>query len=157
MVDITNDSYEFETASGSINNRFYLVFKNMNPAPEPEQVEVEEIQTEENTIEQEVVELDNQVEYVPSSLLTEIENQPVETKDVKPVSTVDIKLWPNPATEKLNISVPEGCNSFRIYNQMGKLSLSGVLDSQTQIDISSLNSGLYIIRIANKSVKFIKQ
>ena len=157
VVDITNDSYEFETASGSINNRFYLVFKNMNPAPEPEQVEVEEIQTEENTIEQEVVELDNQVEYVPSSLLTEIENQPVETKDVKPVSTVDIKLWPNPATEKLNISVPEGCNSFRIYNQMGKLSLSGVLDSQTQIDISSLNSGLYIIRIANKSVKFIKQ
>ena len=163
-------TYSFDTEEGTFDNRFYLVFSNMNPIVEtPEEpndkddaetIEVVESETENvdsiETPESEVVEpqiIDN---YKQDGLLPEIEdnNNSVEQKNVTPNN---IKIWPNPTTEVLNISANEN-SKFLIYDYSGKLCMSGILlSNNSQINISDLKSGLYIIKINNKTIKFIKQ
>ncbi|MGB0167124.1 MAG: T9SS type A sorting domain-containing protein, partial [Luteibaculum sp.] len=63
-----------------------------------------------------------------------------------------IKLFPNPASNQLKISAA-GSNlsnaAFRIYDIAGKTVLSGKTGNtqETAIDVSSLNPGLYILKL----------
>lgn len=67
-----------------------------------------------------------------------------------------LPVFPNPASEKVNL--PEKLlapKSFNIYSTNGEIVLAGTADSQ--IDISELNSGMYLILIDGKTYKFIKE
>jgi len=60
-----------------------------------------------------------------------------------------IHLYPNPATDKIVIDFAERQNlSLNIYNIVGELMLQKELDkNKNEIDISTLSTGLYIIKV----------
>ena len=60
-----------------------------------------------------------------------------------------IFLWPNPASNIVNISNSEDFYSMSIYDYLGKLLLKKDLE-QKSIDVSNLDSGLYIIKLSNE-------
>lgn len=73
-----------------------------------------------------------------------------------------IKLYPNPASSELKISTSLQINEYAIVNNIGAVVLKGNLLDAQSINISSLASGLYVIKIQDKSdksyqSKFIKQ
>ncbi|MDE6368412.1 MAG: T9SS type A sorting domain-containing protein [Muribaculaceae bacterium] len=52
-----------------------------------------------------------------------------------------------------------GCagREYDVYDASGVIRLSGVVDGvSARIDVSSLNSGVYVLRVGNSSVKFKK-
>ena len=79
--------------------------------------------------------------------------------------TVDFKVFPNPATDILNIQIPtrpsEGI-TYQIFdtNGRGVLSDSIIKDSQ-EVIISSLEQGIYFVKIFGKDIhrveKFVKK
>ncbi|MCX6244325.1 MAG: T9SS type A sorting domain-containing protein [Bacteroidetes bacterium] len=75
-----------------------------------------------------------------------------------------IMVFPNPATDKITIKIAEG----QALSQLSILNLNGeevltrsLIKPKTQIDISNLPSGIYFVRLTNKSNvatgKFVKQ
>ena len=67
-------------------------------------------------------------------------------------------LYPNPASNQLFIEseILEG-SEFIIINMLGKKVASGRINGQTEtVDISSLPPNVYILRIDNEAVKFVK-
>jgi hypothetical protein len=71
-------------------------------------------------------------------------------------------MYPNPASNRLNISATETIQNAEIYNKIGKNVMSvKVNDTKVSLDISNLAAGIYIVKYnANDkigSAKFIKQ
>ncbi len=79
----------------------------------------------------------------------------------------DITVYPNPTVERLNIEAPRGLNlsdySISIIGLSGKVfnAPSVLRDSNIQIDVSSLETGVYFIRLTTENGttdrRFIKQ
>ena len=68
-----------------------------------------------------------------------------------------LKIIPNPSTHQLFIeSKAEEKAVFKIYDLKGRLVQKGRLN-KNKVDISSLQSGTYILRVSNKQGKFVKQ
>ncbi|MDR2085069.1 MAG: T9SS type A sorting domain-containing protein [Bacteroidales bacterium] len=68
-------------------------------------------------------------------------------------------IYPNPVDDYINIKLNDGTLSNKyveIYNLVGNLVLKQKL-SNTQINVSALSPGLYIINVNNVQQKFIKQ
>ncbi|WP_236975979.1 T9SS type A sorting domain-containing protein [Membranihabitans maritimus] len=68
---------------------------------------------------------------------------------------LELKLFPNPATSRIYISGDPnelGKSTFKVYSLTGQEIKRGVLDysQQTEIDVTNLNSGAYMIEIFNK-------
>jgi len=80
---------------------------------------------------------------------------------VENVSNTILSIYPNPATDVLNISLSNGTSieTVNIYNVSGKLVNNTKLNGN-QIDISQLNNGVYMVEVitANGSfkTKFVK-
>jgi len=75
-----------------------------------------------------------------------------ELANIEPILEVDPKelsLYPNPASEKLNILTDaEGDLDISIYNISGQMVYNGTLVEGTKsIDISYLKNGLYVVSI----------
>lgn len=73
-----------------------------------------------------------------------------------------IKIFPNPTSFELNISSSLQITEYTILNNIGATILKGNLLEPRSINVSSLASGLYIIKIQDRSgntkqSKFIKQ
>jgi hypothetical protein len=73
-----------------------------------------------------------------------------------------IKLFPNPTSSELKISSSLQITEYTIVNNIGAIILKGNISDTQPINVSSLASGLYIIKIQDKSgkhyqSKFIKQ
>jgi polyhydroxybutyrate depolymerase len=68
------------------------------------------------------------------------------------------KVYPNPVNTKLTIDIGLAEEKeFRLYNPIGELVLSGVLDAQVKlIDLSLLAPNVYILNIENESIRLIK-
>jgi hypothetical protein len=91
--------------------------------------------------------------YMLTSSLT------VGTNDLV-LSSENFKIFPNPATTKLNIDIPSSdVSKISINNYLGQTVYKGI--NQTQIDIANLPSGLYFITIElgqnTITQKFIKK
>lgn len=85
------------------------------------------------------------------------ENLSIENPD----SISKIKLFPNPASNTLNIESINPVAQYSIYNKTGQLLTEGTLDNKT-IDISQLPQGFYILKLIDQNhnlhtKKFIKQ
>lgn len=65
-----------------------------------------------------------------------------QVKEVKSVR--NISIYPNPAQNQLNVTSTENINKTELYNITGLLALS---TTETTIDISSLNQGIYFVRV----------
>uniref|UniRef100_UPI004049D57F T9SS type A sorting domain-containing protein n=1 Tax=Gelidibacter sp. TaxID=2018083 RepID=UPI004049D57F len=74
----------------------------------------------------------------------------------------DLIIYPNPTKNVLNLSTLQDLNDaiYSVFDLNGRRVLNAILDSKT-IDVSSLISGQYILRIVSgssvKNQKFIKQ
>lgn len=67
----------------------------------------------------------------------------------------ELKWWPNPVVDKLNISnLIDPNNTINIYNSRGQLHYSEKL-SNNSIDVSALSKGLYIVQISGESLNYI--
>ena len=73
---------------------------------------------------------------------------------IEEVGEVAVFVFPNPVLNTLNIQGVEENTPLEVYNLTGKLVLK---DKGTEIDVTSLNQGTYILRINNQYVKFIKK
>lgn len=76
---------------------------------------------------------------------------------VNKISKATVTVFPNPATEQLNISTSEKISNYNIFNIEGKAILSG---KDSKINTSELAKGIYILNIntseGSSFVKFIK-
>lgn len=69
-----------------------------------------------------------------------------------------IKIYPNPATEIINIKKLKNVESYKIYNLLGSQISNGTISENGQIDIKNLSKGLYFLKFSNGStIKFIKK
>jgi len=81
---------------------------------------------------------------------------------VSGISTFGFTLYPNPASDELNIEVNEAFigKSFQMYSTSGELVKKGKLDSKTnRISIAKLLSGTYTLQIngAQETLRFVKK
>jgi hypothetical protein len=67
-----------------------------------------------------------------------------------------VKLFPNPANDKIRIEGLEGENSIQIYNAYGMLVKTVSINGDDEIDISELTAGYYILRIGRHAMRFVK-
>lgn len=84
----------------------------------------------------------------------------VNPLSVKDQEKVEFALFPNPATDILNVSFQENINKeYTIYDMAGRYVLSGTVNNEdkTQINISTLRSGTYILKIGATVNKFVKK
>lgn len=75
-----------------------------------------------------------------------------------------VSLYPNPATNNLNVTYQSKANmsTMLIFNIVGEIVLTNTVkniigDNIHNLDISKLTDGIYFVTIDNKSYKFIKQ
>jgi len=73
---------------------------------------------------------------------------------------IPLKLSPNPTNGTLHISTEEEMQSLSIYNQMGQLLYQKVLTQsayKTELDVRSLRSGDYIIKIMTEAGEHVRK
>ncbi|HPT30463.1 MAG TPA: T9SS type A sorting domain-containing protein, partial [Prolixibacteraceae bacterium] len=77
---------------------------------------------------------------------------------------VEMKLYPNPASQKLTILLDESMtgSTYEVFNSLGMKLTSGIVEnSTTTLDLSGYTPGLYLITVESSGVlmkdKFIKR
>lgn len=78
---------------------------------------------------------------------------------VKDQEKIEFSMFPNPASDVLNLTFPEAVNKpYSVYDLMGREVLKGSLNNttQAQINVGTLQKGSYILRIAGSTQKFVK-
>lgn len=70
----------------------------------------------------------------------------------------NLMLYPNPSSEVIRIkSEVQEALKTKIYSSTGQLFLQGTYQSNQDIDVSSLASGLYLIQVNGLTIKFSKK
>ena len=67
-----------------------------------------------------------------------------------------IAVFPNPFAAVLTIE-SEAAENYSIYNMNGQIIQSGIVSSKTTLDCSNWQTGIYVLRIAEKSIKIVKK
>jgi len=71
---------------------------------------------------------------------------------------INFTIFPNPANDKLTIHHSKEIGNIGLYDLSGRLIRSyTVSDTNTVLDISDLDSGVYFLTVDGKTVKFIKK
>ncbi len=65
-----------------------------------------------------------------------------------------IKIYPNPVKNKLFLSGIDKATEYSVLNLSGKSLMSG---NGNNVDVSRLNSGIYLLKVNNKYIRFIKE
>jgi hypothetical protein len=72
------------------------------------------------------------------------------TPEDEVVAVTAVTMWPNPATDNVNISGSSDFDTVTVYDYLGKMVMhQPILGSS--VDISNLISGLYIFRLSGNS------
>ncbi|QBO59465.1 M1 family aminopeptidase [Chryseobacterium salivictor] len=84
------------------------------------------------------------------------------TKDTSILSINDtaineIRIYPNPAKDQLSVAGITKDESYEIFSLDGKWVKSGILSSKKSIGVNALPKGVYLLKIAEKNLKFIKE
>lgn len=67
---------------------------------------------------------------------------------ISEISNVNVNLYPNPASTSINIRTDAEMESVEVIDRMGRLvNTHAAKGNRTQIDISSLSSGIYLAKI----------
>ena len=67
-----------------------------------------------------------------------------------------LKLYPNPATDKINVSTKMKISRLVLYDVYGKLVLKKE-NNTNSIDVSRLNSGVYFLEVSSNNEKVVKK
>ena len=89
--------------------------------------------------------------------ITITEEDDDDTRIVETQCIASLRVYPNPVNYELRIMNYEG-EEIQIFNIMGQalLSFKPLPSLEPVIDVTSLNSGMYFLKIGNKTVKIIK-
>lgn len=68
-----------------------------------------------------------------------------------------IEIYPNPASNTLNIRSSNDINKVEIYSTDGRLVYKSIADKINSIDISGLSHGLHLLKAGSGTLKFIKE
>lgn len=83
---------------------------------------------------------------------------PSSTKDLE---KIEVRLFPNPATDAITVDSPNRIESYEVYSATGKLVASKRSIENPTIDISDLPNGIYLFRAFSSNgtttQKFIKE
>ena len=74
------------------------------------------------------------------------------TSSVLDFNDVNASIYPNPASETLNIEVEE-TSSFELVNSFGQVVYKSNVTNNSKIDVSNLSKGWYVARLINNSGK----
>jgi len=66
-------------------------------------------------------------------------------------------LYPNPATDGFTIDIYEKTSLVSIYDVSGSLLLEQQVAGKTYIDITSLQKGVYVVKVNGKVRKLVKK
>jgi hypothetical protein len=71
---------------------------------------------------------------------------------------LSFKVFPNPTENYIRISGVKNEQNFKIYNLLGRLVKKGKVYNDDQIDISSFDNGMYLLKLDSGNViKVIKE
>ncbi|UKN00971.1 T9SS type A sorting domain-containing protein [Paracrocinitomix mangrovi] len=87
-------------------------------------------------------------ENIGDDILMDLEYTQNPFATVSDLKTEDLKLYPNPTKDVLNIQAANKFTNARIYNTSGQLVKNMTLQG-TAIDVQDLKSGIYIIELVN--------
>jgi hypothetical protein len=73
---------------------------------------------------------------------------------IEELDIASVFVYPNPVVNTLNIQGVDENTLLEVYNLTGK---SVLKDKGTELDVTSLTQGTYILRVNNQYVKFIKK
>ncbi len=78
--------------------------------------------------------------------------------DVETVAEREVSVYPNPATDVINIELGENESDVVIYNSLGQVvkRLAGMTGT-VQVNVADLNEGMYFVRINDKVEKVVKR
>ncbi|NRD20286.1 T9SS type A sorting domain-containing protein [Winogradskyella eckloniae] len=69
-----------------------------------------------------------------------------------------IKYYPNPAKKMINISGLNTAQSFVMYDILGHQVMKGIIHNNENLDLSDLNSGIYLLKTENgQTLKIFKE
>jgi hypothetical protein len=77
-----------------------------------------------------------------------------EETGIEELDIASVFVYPNPVVNTLNIQGVDENTPLEVYNLTGK---SVLKDKGTELDVTSLTQGTYILRINDQYVKFIKK
>lgn len=67
---------------------------------------------------------------------------------ISETATVDVTIYPNPVSDVLNVKSPESIDHLELYDALGRMVISTEnISGNGSIDISNLESGVYILRV----------
>ena len=77
-------------------------------------------------------------------------------------STDNISIYPNPASDIINIDGIENTNELTIYNSVGQvvnsdINITKISEDSLKINISELPTGFYFVKTPTQTIKLIKQ
>lgn len=107
------------------------------------------------------------VGFPVASIQFNYENQIIErnstvTKDTSILAVNDsekevIRIYPNPVKNQLTITGTTNDQKYEIYSLDGKLVKTGTYSSPQLINVNKLSKGIYLLKIENQNLKFIKE
>ena len=68
-----------------------------------------------------------------------------------------LSVYPNPSTSFLRVSGLNAAEPYRLYSILGVEIQSGVVSNDQEIDIDALQTGMYMLQIANTALPFVKK
>lgn len=109
----------------------------------------------------------NQVNFPVASVQFNYENQIIQrnstvSKDATILAVNDntkdgIKIYPNPVVDKLSVLGIGKDQQYGIYSADGKLVKKGKFTEGKQVEVHDLPKGVYLLKIENQNLKFIKE
>lgn len=94
-------------------------------------------------------------EALASGLEVLVNNSPLSIE--KAIETSGFALYPNPATDVLNISNVKAGSEIRILNAQGKLISRQVLSAEGTLSVAALPQGVYFVEVNGSKKSFVKQ
>jgi hypothetical protein len=79
-------------------------------------------------------------------------NLSIEDYD-KPV----LSVYPNPSTSFIRVNGLNAAEPYRLYSILGVEIQSGIVSIDQEIDIDALQTGMYMLQIANTALPFVKK
>jgi hypothetical protein len=84
--------------------------------------------------------------------------QPEMLTGIQQYSMDELTIYPNPATDEVNIATGSALRSVKIMNNMGQLVYNSPADGFTlKVNASNLIQGIYFIEVETENSKFIEK
>ena len=68
-----------------------------------------------------------------------------------------LSVYPNPSTSFLRVNGLNAAEPYRLYSILGVEIQSGIVSIDQEIDIDALQTGMYMLQIANTALPFVKK